>query len=71
MFSVLDRVHKELADRQQENKNLTKETRDRLARFHSDLMDLREFLNEAVNNTATAAELNNVNEKTLEDNQVS
>ncbi|XP_013886048.1 laminin subunit alpha-5 [Austrofundulus limnaeus] len=66
---LLDRVQKELADRQQENKNLTKEIRDRLARFHSDLMDLREFLNEAVNNTAAAAELNNVNEKTLEDNQ--
>lgn len=68
---VLARVNKELAGRQGENNDLAKSIRDRLARFHSGMMDLRDALNEAVNNTARAAEINNVNEKTLEDNKVS
>lgn len=67
----MDRVNKELADRQGNNNNLAKTIRDRLARFNSGMMDLRDALNEAVNNTARAAEINNVNEKTLEDNKVS
>lgn len=68
---VMDRVNKELAGRQGKNSDLAKTIRDRLSRFHSEMMDLRDALNEAVNNTARAAEINNVNEKTLEDNQVS
>lgn len=68
---VLDRVNKELAGRQGENNDLAKTIRDRLTRFNSEMMDLRDALNEAVNNTARASELNNVNEKTLEDNKVS
>uniref|UniRef100_A0A7N6B1R5 Laminin subunit alpha-5 n=1 Tax=Anabas testudineus TaxID=64144 RepID=A0A7N6B1R5_ANATE len=64
---VLDRVNKELASSQKENSDLSKAIRDRLARFHSDMMDLRDTLNKAVNNTATAAEINSVNEKGLED----
>uniref|UniRef100_A0A8C2ZML6 Laminin subunit alpha-5 n=1 Tax=Cyclopterus lumpus TaxID=8103 RepID=A0A8C2ZML6_CYCLU len=67
---LLDRVNKELAGRQGENSDLANAIRERLARFHSEMMDLRDALNEAVNNTARAAEINNVNEKTLEDNQV-
>lgn len=59
-----------MADRLQENSNSTTDIRDRLSRFHFEMMDLRDALNEAVNNTARAAEINNVNEKTLEDNQV-
>ncbi|XP_031700147.1 laminin subunit alpha-5 isoform X2 [Anarrhichthys ocellatus] len=66
---LLDRVNKELAGRQGENSDLANDIRDRLVRFHSEMMDLRDALNEAVNNTARAAEINNVNEKTLEDNQ--
>ncbi|XP_037333672.2 laminin subunit alpha-5 isoform X2 [Pungitius pungitius] len=66
---LLDRVTKELAGRQVENSDLARAIRDRLAGFHSQMMDLRDALNEAVNNTAVAAEINNVNEKTLEDNQ--
>lgn len=50
---------------------MAKAIKDRLNRFHSEMMDLRDALNEAVNNTARAAEINNVNEKTLEDNKVS
>lgn len=68
---VLDRVNKQLAGPHGDNKDLAKAIRDRLARFHSEMMDLRDALNEAVNNTARAAEINNVNEKTLEDNKVS
>lgn len=68
---VLDRVNKELAGRQGENNDLAKTIRDRLTRFNSEMMDLRDALNEAVNNTARASELNNINEKTLEDNKVS
>uniref|UniRef100_A0A8D3DC26 Laminin subunit alpha-5 n=1 Tax=Scophthalmus maximus TaxID=52904 RepID=A0A8D3DC26_SCOMX len=60
-----------LAGRHGQNKDLAKAIRDRLARFHSEMMDLRDALNEAVNNTARAAEINNVNEKNLEDNKVS
>ncbi|XP_037539701.1 laminin subunit alpha-5 [Nematolebias whitei] len=67
---LLDRVHKELANLHAESQNLTKEIRDRLEHLHSDLMDLREVLNEAVNNAARAAELNNLNEKTLEDSNM-
>ncbi|KAM4737780.1 laminin subunit alpha-5 isoform 2-T2 [Anableps anableps] len=65
---LLDRVNKELANRQEENLDLTKAIRDRLLRFASQIIDLRDALNEAVNNTARAAELNSVNEKTLEEN---
>lgn len=68
---MLDRVNKELARRQGENSDLAKAIRDRLTRFHSAMMDLRDALNEAVNNTARAAEMNNVNEKSLEDTKVS
>ncbi|XP_045913044.1 laminin subunit alpha-5 isoform X2 [Micropterus dolomieu] len=66
---LLDRVNKQLAGPHGDNKDLAKAIRDRLARFHSEMMDLRDALNEAVNNTARAAEINNVNEKTLEDNK--
>uniref|UniRef100_A0A7N8XFZ2 Laminin subunit alpha-5 n=1 Tax=Mastacembelus armatus TaxID=205130 RepID=A0A7N8XFZ2_9TELE len=66
---VLDRVNEELANHQRENNDLAKAIRERLIRFHSEMMDLRDALNEAVNNTARAAEINNVNQKTLEDNK--
>uniref|UniRef100_A0A8C4DLR4 Laminin subunit alpha-5 n=1 Tax=Dicentrarchus labrax TaxID=13489 RepID=A0A8C4DLR4_DICLA len=67
---LLERVNNQLAGRQGENNDLAKAIRDRLARFHSEMMDLRDALNEAVNNTARATEINNGNEKTLEDNKV-
>nr|XP_046253250.1 laminin subunit alpha-5 isoform X2 [Scatophagus argus] len=66
---LLDHVNKQLAARQEDNNDLAKAIRDHLSRFHSEMMDLRDALNEAVNNTARASEINNVNEKTLEDNQ--
>ena len=69
-LSVLARVNKELVNRQTDNTDQGQAIRDRLARFHSELMDLRDALNEAVNNTARADEINNMNEKALEDSQV-
>lgn len=71
MLSVLDRVNRELAGRQEQNTDLAKAIRQHLANFHSEMMDLRDAMNEAVNSTARAQELNNVNEKTLEDSNVS
>lgn len=68
---MLNRVNKELSGSQEENSDLAKAIRDRLARFNSEMMDLRDALNGAVNNTARAAELNNVNEENLEENKVS
>ncbi|XP_067382208.1 laminin subunit alpha-5 isoform X2 [Channa argus] len=65
---LLDRVNKDLMSHQDANNDLAKAIRNRLSRFHSEMMDLRDALNKAVNNTARAAEINNINEKTLEDN---
>ncbi|XP_034027667.1 laminin subunit alpha-5 [Thalassophryne amazonica] len=65
----LDRVNKELAGRQERNSDLVKDIRKRLSRFHTKTMDLRDALNEAVNNTARAVEMNNMNEKALEDHK--
>ncbi|XP_053704727.1 laminin subunit alpha-5 isoform X1 [Synchiropus splendidus] len=66
---LLNKVNKSFKDRQMENDDTAKAIRDRLARMNSVMMDLRDALNDAVNKTAQAVELNNANEKTLEDNQ--
>lgn len=68
---MLDRVNNELAALQQNNNDTAKTIRDRLTRFHSEMMDLRDALNVAVNYTARATEVNNANKKSLEDNNVS
>ncbi|CAN9515277.1 unnamed protein product [Ophioblennius macclurei] len=64
---LLDRVNHELAGRQGDNEDLVQTIRDQLNHFHSQMMDLRDALNQAVNNTARAAEVNNANQKSLED----
>uniref|UniRef100_A0A3B4BCE3 Laminin, alpha 5 n=1 Tax=Periophthalmus magnuspinnatus TaxID=409849 RepID=A0A3B4BCE3_9GOBI len=66
---LLDRVYDELADRQLENENTTHWIRDQLSKFNSQMMDLRDALNEAVNNTARAEDINTNNEKAIEDQQ--
>ncbi|KAM9785933.1 laminin subunit alpha-5 [Neosynchiropus ocellatus] len=66
---LLNKVNKSFKDRQAENDDTAKAIRDRLARMNSVMMDLRDALNDAVNKTAQAVEINNANEKTLEDNQ--
>lgn len=68
---MLERVHKHLIGRQQENDDAAAAIRTRLNRLHSDMMDLRDALNDAINNTAQAEEVNDANEKNLEDHQVS
>lgn len=68
---MLERVHKHLRVGQQENDDAAAAIRTRLNRLHSDMMDLRDALNDAINNTARAEEVNDANEKNLEDHQVS
>lgn len=68
---MLDRVNREFVSRREEADDMARDIKSRLAGFNSNMMDLRDALNEAVNNTARAAEINNMNEKTLEDNKVS
>lgn len=70
-FSVLDRVNKHLAARQQETDDAASAIRTRLIRLHSEMMDLRDSLNNAINNTAQAEKVNDANQKNLEDHQVS
>lgn len=67
----MERVHKHLGGRQQENDDAASAIRTRLNQLHSDMMDLRDALNDAINNTARAEEVNDANEKNLEDHQVS
>ncbi|XP_037396843.1 laminin subunit alpha-5 isoform X2 [Pygocentrus nattereri] len=66
---LVERVKEEIADRVAANEATVEAVRDKLNKFHQDLMDLRDALNEAVRNTALAAENNNVNQKRLEENQ--
>ncbi|XP_030624223.1 laminin subunit alpha-5 [Chanos chanos] len=66
---LMDRVKKEMADRQAANEGVEQGIRDRLGKFHSQLMDLRDSLNEAVQNTALSSEINNMNQKRLEEIQ--
>ncbi|KAK7884079.1 hypothetical protein WMY93_027202 [Mugilogobius chulae] len=64
---LLDRVFDELANRQLDNENTTHWIKDQLNKFSSQMMDLRDALNEAVNNTARAEDINTNNEKAIED----
>uniref|UniRef100_A0A4W5RDF6 Laminin alpha domain-containing protein n=1 Tax=Hucho hucho TaxID=62062 RepID=A0A4W5RDF6_9TELE len=66
---LLDKVKDQLVSRVVENEGLEKDVRERLGKFHDQLMDLRDALNQAVNNTAVASDTNAVNEKRLEDCQ--
>ncbi|XP_072557894.1 laminin subunit alpha-5 isoform X1 [Paramormyrops kingsleyae] len=64
---LIDRVKKEIVNLFSRNEDLVKSIRNKLAKFHNELKDLRNALNEAENNTAHATEINNINEKRLED----
>lgn len=68
---MLDRVNKHLAARQQETDDEATAIRNRLNRLHSEMMDLRDALNEAINNTARAEEVNDANKSNMEEHQVS
>ncbi|XP_066558405.1 laminin subunit alpha-5 isoform X2 [Amia ocellicauda] len=66
---LLDRVNKELVSRLSDNQVLVNSIRDKLGKFNTELMDLRDALNEAVNKTARAEELNNLNQNHLDQHQ--
>lgn len=67
---VVDRVKKDMANRTMNNDDLVKNIKNKLSQFNQQLMDLRDALNEAVNNTAHTVEANNINQKHLDELQV-
>ncbi|KAG9332520.1 hypothetical protein JZ751_014618 [Albula glossodonta] len=66
---LVDQVKDALVKRLTDNQGQVQSIRDQLGKFNAELMDLRDALNEAVNNTARAADTNNVNMKRLEESQ--
>lgn len=68
--TVLQRVDEQLASREQQNNASVQRVKERLGLLHQQMMDLRDALNQAVNNTAKAAEVNQVSQETLEDAKV-
>ena len=67
---MLHRVKSELHARWESNQDLVSSIRDRLAQHSSQLMDLRDALNEAVNKTRQTEDLNSLNRNNLEESQV-
>ncbi|KAM9371956.1 LOW QUALITY PROTEIN: laminin subunit alpha-5 [Phaethornis superciliosus] len=66
---LLHRVKSELHARWQSNQDLVSSIQDRLAQHSSQLMDLRDALNEAVNKTRQTEDLNSLNRNNLEESQ--
>jgi hypothetical protein len=66
-LTVLTRVQEQLTSRWEENRALATSTRDQLAQYEAGLMDLREALNQAVNTTREAEELNSRNQELVEE----
>ncbi|KAJ8370727.1 hypothetical protein SKAU_G00107550 [Synaphobranchus kaupii] len=66
---LAERVKDELVNRLSDNQNQVQDIRAQLGKFHTELMDLRDALNEAVNSTARAADTNNMNMKRLEESR--
>uniref|UniRef100_A0A8C1MUI0 Laminin, alpha 5 n=1 Tax=Cyprinus carpio TaxID=7962 RepID=A0A8C1MUI0_CYPCA len=67
---VVDRVKNETANRTLNNEAVAENIRNKLNQFNQQLMDLRDAMNKAVNNTANATEANNINQKRMEELQV-
>lgn len=67
---VVDRVKNEVANRTLNNEAVAENIKNKLNQFNQQLMDLRDALNEAVNNTAHTVEANNINQKRMEEVQV-
>uniref|UniRef100_F7GGL1 Laminin subunit alpha-5 n=1 Tax=Monodelphis domestica TaxID=13616 RepID=F7GGL1_MONDO len=65
--SLLNRVQSQLTSRWEESQALASSIRERLAQHNSQLMDLRDALNEAVNKTRLTEELNSRNQGYLEE----
>uniref|UniRef100_A0A8C3NPG6 Laminin subunit alpha 5 n=1 Tax=Cyanoderma ruficeps TaxID=181631 RepID=A0A8C3NPG6_9PASS len=66
---LLHRVKSELHARWQSNQDLVSSIQERLAQHSSQLMDLRDALNEAVNKTRQTEDLNSLNRNNLEESQ--
>uniref|UniRef100_A0A8B9BKZ0 Laminin subunit alpha 5 n=1 Tax=Anser brachyrhynchus TaxID=132585 RepID=A0A8B9BKZ0_9AVES len=67
---VLHRVKSEFHSHWESNQDLVSSIQDRLAQHSSQLMDLRDALNEAVNKTRQTEDLNSLNRNNLEESQV-
>ncbi|XP_059569197.1 laminin subunit alpha-5 isoform X3 [Alligator mississippiensis] len=66
---LLHRVQNELHSKGEANRALVNNIRDRLTQYNSELMDLRDALNEAVNKTRQTEDLNSMNLNNLEESQ--
>ncbi|XP_054701379.1 laminin subunit alpha-5 [Grus americana] len=66
---LLHRVKSELHTRWESNQDLVSSIQDQLAQHSSQLMDLRDALNEAVNKTRQTEDLNSLNRNNLEESQ--
>lgn len=64
---LMARVQEQLTSFWEENQSLATHIRDQLAQYESGLMDLREALNQAVNTTREAEELNSRNQERLKE----
>ncbi|XP_053562862.1 laminin subunit alpha-5 isoform X2 [Bombina bombina] len=67
---LLDRVKAEMLTQLQTNQDLLSVTRKQLDKFSSEVMDLRDAMNEAVNKTRQTEDLNSLNYNNLEDNRM-
>lgn len=67
---MLERVKKEMADRNAVNQDTLTSIKEKLDQFNNDLMQLRDSLNDAVKNIAKASENNSINQKKLEEYKV-
>uniref|UniRef100_A0A8C4W263 Laminin subunit alpha-5 n=1 Tax=Gopherus evgoodei TaxID=1825980 RepID=A0A8C4W263_9SAUR len=66
---LLHRVRSELYSKWESNQDLVKSIKDMLSQYSSELMDLRDALNEAVNKTRQTEDLNSLNRNNLEESQ--
>ncbi|XP_056106000.1 laminin subunit alpha-5 isoform X1 [Rhinichthys klamathensis goyatoka] len=66
---LVDRVKNEVANRTVNNEAVAENIKNKLNQFNQQLMDLRDALNQAVNNTAHTVEANNNNQKRMEEVQ--
>ncbi|KAG2461856.1 LAMA5 protein, partial [Polypterus senegalus] len=66
---LIKKVRNEMANRWEENNKQIDDIMDELTNYNAKLMDLRDAINEAINKTAQAEELNNLNENMLDESQ--
>ncbi|EMP23762.1 Laminin subunit alpha-5 [Chelonia mydas] len=66
---LLPRVKSKLYSKWESNQDLVKSIKDLLAQYSSELMDLRDAVNEAVNKTRQTEDLNSLNRNNLEEIQ--